>query len=181
MRCAFLTLISARSRIVALALIAPLMLASCGSSDAENTPVTEDTSTQEDANQGEDPATAEGANAGAAELSMAGQSFSFDLASCVINDPDIVAHGPGREGDSDEPAYLEMDVVYEPGASTGGATITLGATDMFSEGEGSYILSIDAGHNHMLAFDGEQAQLTGDFHVDGYENIGQGTLTLACH
>ncbi len=164
----------------------PLMLTACAAPAeiAPGPPVGSSSpgSLQESADSPSDaPVDTSGAEAGTASLVMAGESFSFVLAFCAIDERDILVHGPGQGDESGEPAYLDVDFVREMSFTAGGARIDLGATrhlqsmDDFSAFDTEYSTG-----EYSLTLDGASFALEGEFRSARGESLGPGTLTVEC-
>lgn len=183
-----------------LSLFASLALAGCGgdpSSDAQTTDsATPAASAQPSAQSSadansqdgpqDDPADAlalepNGTSSGTASLVMAGESFSFSLQFCSINDTDALAHGPGQGNESGEGVYLNVDFTEYDGSVTGGLRVDFGATSQFQSSENFYGFTTEyyAG-DYSLETSAGELTLAADIRFRGEDNLGPGTLTVHC-
>lgn len=120
------------------------------------------------------------ATSGIAELVMAGESFTFTPAMCIISENDVVIHGPGVGNESGEPAYLDIDIVSIDGVPAGGLRINLGATGLFQSTDNFYSYSFAFENDYGMTYGGNTFFFQADFYAGGVENLGPGTLTVDC-
>ncbi len=128
-----------------------------------------------------DPEADSGSNtAGTAQLVMDDATFTFTLAHCAVTATDALAHGPGQNDGTQEPAYLDVDLVLD-GTTTGGVSVDLGATSRFESSDDAYTFDTEyfAG-DYALQFRDGELELEADFHRGGPESTSTGTLTVAC-
>lgn len=117
---------------------------------------------------------------GVAELMMAGESFTFTPAVCIISENDVVIHGPGVGNESGEPAYLDIDIVNIDDVLAGGVRVNLGATGQFQSTDDFYSYDFAFDNNYGMTYGGHNFFFEANFYAGGEENLGPGTLTVSC-
>lgn len=148
----------------ALALSLTLMLAACatGATPDEKTP-------------------APSADMSTATLLLAGESITFELQFCSIDDTDSVAHGPGVSDVSGEPSYLSVEFAREGSVSTGEARVDLGATTQFQSMDDFYVFTTAyLPGEYSFTVDGDSLVLEAEFRHANGSPAGVGTLTVDC-
>lgn len=120
-----------------------------------------------------------GAEGGSAQLVLDAATFSFTTAHCHISGSDVLAHGPGADDATGEPAYLDVDFVSEDGMTTGVVTVSLGATSQFESTDDAYAFDTEyfAGE-YTLGIAGDM-ELRADFRLNGADPA-PGTLIVSC-
>lgn len=121
------------------------------------------------------------AGTGGITISMAGQSFSFDADLCLITEEDLLVGGPGRDDDSREPAYLDIDLTTVSGLKTGEVRITLGTDQRFVSTDEDLIAFVGEGYEYLLMHHDNGFQLEGEFRSSTTSMlIGPGTVMVDC-
>ncbi len=118
--------------------------------------------------------------AGIARLVLDDATFTFTLAHCSVTATDALAHGPGQKEGTEEPVYLDVDLVLD-GTTTGGVSVDLGATSQFESSDEAYAFDTEyfAG-DYALQFRDGELELEADFHRGSPESASAGTLTVTC-
>ena len=116
---------------------------------------------------------------GSAQLVLDAATYSFTTAHCHISGSDVLAHGRGADDATGEPAYLDVDFVSEEGMTTGGVTVSLGATAQFESTDDAYTFDTEyfAGE-YTLGIAGDM-ELRADFHLNGADPA-PATLIVSC-
>lgn len=123
----------------------------------------------------------EAAGAGSVTISMAGQSFSFDADRCLITEEDLLVGGPGRDDDSQEPAYLDIDLTTVSGLKAGEVRITLGTDQQFVSTDEDLVAFVGEGYEYLLMHYDNGFQLEGEFRSSSTSTpIGPGTVMVDC-
>src|SRR5688572_17176220 len=83
-----------------------LLLTGCAAEPVDTPPAApvDDAATVEEASDSALP------SQGDVTMVMAGQSFSFSATTCAISESDILVMGPGADDESNDPAYLDIDL-----------------------------------------------------------------------
>lgn len=113
-----------------------------------------------------------------AVLTLTGQSFTFDV-TCMISDGDTLIYGPGRDDDSGEPAYLDVDLYLMDGWTGGEVRIDLGTDQQFESSDNIYTSQIGPDHEYGIMYDPGRTTIEGQYAANGGP-IGPGTLVAEC-
>lgn len=113
-----------------------------------------------------------------AVLTLTGQSFTFDV-TCLISDDDTLIYGPGRDDDSGEPAYLDLDFYQLEGWTHGEVRIDLGTDQQFVSSDNVYSSNIGPDHEHGILFHPGRTTVESQYAANGGP-IGPGTLVVEC-
>lgn len=120
-----------------------------------------------------------------ATFRVAGESFDFSLAMCMVSEEDILVKGPGRNSASGELAYLDVDFTAYEGSYAGGVSVDLGTDQPFTSPDDTYRLDPlfdSAGFG--LTIVGESATVEGAFHGYGSASLdggsSHGVLEVRC-
>ena len=165
---------------LAVCFTAMLLVAGCASEptapDAVDTPAAPDAAVSDETEK--EPAS--DAARGSAVLSMAGQSFTFALDTCMITGEDVLVSGPGVDDDSQEPAYLDIDLYEEGMFNAGEARVDLGTNEKFSSSDSFYSAQVGSGHEYSILYQDDTFVLDAIFRANGGESIGPGTFRIDC-
>lgn len=115
-----------------------------------------------------------------AVLSMAGQSFTFRPTVCMVTDEDVLVSGPGIDDDSQEPAWLDIDLYSEGSFREGGVRIDLGTDQQFSSSDSFFSANIGPGEEYLIMDDYGTLVIEATFRANGEASIGPGTFRIDC-
>lgn len=148
-----------------LALVLSFVLTACGTtSGAESASPSAET----DPPSTESQPAEESAGDASAILQVAGDSFAFSPAICIVGEEDIVVQGAGSSTQTGEVAFLDVDFTAYDGGYVGGADIELGTDQPFTSPDDFYRLDPlvdDTGF--MLSMDGQAFTVEGAFTTHG--------------
>lgn len=172
-----------RAALAAATLSIPFLLTACApaADDQPTPPAVGGASSQPD-----DPAPAADApapapaGAGQATLVIGPETWDFELAFCIIDDTDVIAHGPGTDA-SGADAYLGVDFVRTGDDTDGAARVDVGATGQFQSSDEFYALDMAyLVGDYTLTIEGARFFLDGAFHQADGQSVGSGSLSLDC-
>lgn len=113
-----------------------------------------------------------------AVLTLTGQSFTFDV-TCMISDGDTLIYGPGRDDDSGELAYLDVDLYLLDGWTGGEVRIDLGTDQQFVSSDSIYTSNVGPDHEYAIMYDPGRTTIESQYAASGGP-IGPGTLVAEC-
>lgn len=113
-----------------------------------------------------------------AVLTLTGQSFTFDVM-CMIADDGTLIYGPGRDDDSGEPAYLNVDLYVLDGWTGGGIRIDLGTDQQFVSSDSIYTSQIGPDHEYGIMYNPGRTTIESQYAANGGP-IGPGVLVAEC-
>lgn len=119
---------------------------------------------------------------GTAVVSMAGQSFTFDLAMCSFNDEDVLVHGPGSDDDSGDVAYLDIDLSRVDSFLNGELRIDLGVDERFASSDEIFVGFVNPDHEYGYMVTGDASfELEVQLNVPHTgQSIGSATAFVDC-
>src|SRR5690606_23101837 len=78
------------------------------------------------------------------------ESFTFELALCMVSDQDVLVHGPGSNDQTSEVAYLSIDFSSELEVMAGELRIDLGVDEQFDSSDDILVGVIGPGYDFVL-------------------------------
>lgn len=121
------------------------------------------------------------ATPGSASVTLAGQSFTFDIDMCMIGEDDLLIAGPGRDDDSGQLAYFDLDfVMMSTDDPYGEARIEIGTDQPLTSTDEFLAMWVGEGRNYAVAFGSGFLQADGDFLSANGSPVGPGTIVVDC-
>lgn len=174
----------------AIALTAVFLLAGCAAESAPSAPVPGEAGDSGSA--GMDEATSAGQNSdvaaegpaagsGSASVTLTGQSFTFEIDMCMIGEDDVLIAGPGRDDDSGEPAYFDLDfVMMSTDDQYGEVRINLGTDQPLASTDQFLAMWIGEGRDSAVSFGSGSLQADGEFLAANGSPVGPGAIVVDC-
>lgn len=114
------------------------------------------------------------------QLILGAEIFDFSPVFCMLGDEDILAHGPGRNTETQQVAYLDVDITTIDSHKYGEVRIDLGVEEQFSSSDEFIVSFINSEENYLIAYEGNQVQITSVFYQEDTASLGEGTLVINC-
>lgn len=164
-----------RAALAALILGAAVGLAAC-TSELPAPPASTPDSSSDQGTSPEEPAAGQPSRASAV---IAGESYAFELAVCLVQPDAVLASGGGVDSAGD-PAYLDLDLVIDGNTEFGAARIELGTDQPFDSRETFLAASVGSGDAYTLTIDGSRVSLEATFRDASGAPVGDGTVSADC-
>lgn len=116
-----------------------------------------------------------------ATLVMAGQSFTFSPTVCMLEDDAVLVYGPGIDDDSQDPAFLDIDLTSEGSFTHGEVRIELGTNQQFDSRDEFFVAFAGGVDDFELTYDDASLTFTGEFRFAGDGQLGPGTIQVGCN
>lgn len=169
-----------RSALIGGALAASLLLVGCGGS-APQPPSAPEASAPATATEKPDDASTIENMPGAAQITVAGRTFSFELSTCVIYGEEVELGGLGGETGVETPSYLDGGVMSMGQQSLGEFRIDIGADGPFQSSDEFIAFGAPTGDSDfVVVLDGDGYVATGPAWSDQGNDLGLAKMQFSC-
>lgn len=123
-------------------------------------------------------------SAGEASLTISGDTFTFNIDTCIIQDEDVVIFGPGAHDATGMEAHIEIDFLLFDGEWEGAVRVELGTTARFESTDMFYFF--DSAWNNTEAMVAvipvmKMFEAHGVYFEQSGTRLGNGVLVVDCN